>query len=75
LFFTPSDLEKPGRYHAREARAKAICVRCPVRLQCLGYALQAGEDHGIWGGLNEIERSRLGGKRGSVADYDPLLSA
>jgi len=31
--------------------AKRICQACEVRAECLDYALQAGEEHGIWGGL------------------------
>jgi WhiB family transcriptional regulator, redox-sensing transcriptional regulator len=39
--------------------AKAVCARCPVRTDCLRYALDAGSLQGIWGGLNEEERRRL----------------
>jgi WhiB family redox-sensing transcriptional regulator len=39
--------------------AKRVCVGCPVRLQCLEYALDNDERFGIWGGLSERERRRL----------------
>jgi len=39
-------------------RAKRICRRCPVRVPCLGYALDHGEAHGVWGGLSAEERTR-----------------
>ncbi|HEU0257569.1 MAG TPA: WhiB family transcriptional regulator [Microbacteriaceae bacterium] len=39
--------------------AKKICEQCPVRQQCLQYALQNDERFGIWGGLSERERRRL----------------
>lgn len=39
--------------------ARRICARCPVREQCLAYALDADERFGIWGGLDENERRRL----------------
>jgi WhiB family redox-sensing transcriptional regulator len=42
--------------------AKKICQRCPVRSECLEYALAHDERFGIWGGLSERERRRL--KRG-----------
>ncbi|OSC34901.1 WhiB family transcriptional regulator [Mycolicibacillus koreensis] len=44
--------------------AKKICQRCPVRNECLEYALAHDERFGIWGGLSERERRRL--KRGII---------
>lgn len=43
----------------REAAAKATCARCFVQAECLVWALVNGEEHGIWGGLNEREREAL----------------
>jgi WhiB family redox-sensing transcriptional regulator len=40
-------------------RAKAICRSCPVRAECLEYALDHQIEHGIWGGLVRDERRRL----------------
>lgn len=37
-----------------------ICDACPVALDCLGYALDRGIHHGIWGGKTERQRKRLG---------------
>jgi len=39
--------------------AKRLCSLCPVRVECLGYALAANERHGIWGGLSADARKRL----------------
>lgn len=39
--------------------AKRICADCPVRLQCLNYALKRNEPFGIWGGLSERERRKV----------------
>ena len=33
--------------------AKALCRRCPVRDDCLDYALGHDERFGIWGGTSE----------------------
>ena len=39
--------------------AKQVCRRCDVRDACLQWALEAGQDHGVWGGLSEDERRAL----------------
>ena len=39
--------------------AKEMCMRCPLRSQCLDYALEAKEPAGIWGGLTAFERMSL----------------
>ena len=59
LFFPPSHFERKEEREAREAEAKSICSACSVRRQCLDYALAIREPHGIWGGLNEVERRQL----------------
>lgn len=45
--------------HEQIARAKAVCARCPVREQCLAFAVTTGQDFGVWGGLSSDERRRL----------------
>lgn len=53
------------------SEAKAICHECDVRAECLAYALNNGEHHGIWGGLSERERRVIRTKR-SVLATGPL---
>jgi WhiB family redox-sensing transcriptional regulator len=36
--------------------ARAVCRRCPVEGDCLRWALDTGQDHGVWGGMTEEER-------------------
>jgi len=38
---------------------KAICRACDVQAECLAYAINNHEIHGIWGGLSERERRRI----------------
>ncbi len=59
MFFPPSHGERRDDRSERERLAKAICMPCPVRQACLDYALRTGEPHGIWGGMNEVERRLL----------------
>jgi len=58
-FFPPSHAERKEEKAARETRAKAICADCLVKNDCLDYAIRIREPHGIWGGLNEVERKAL----------------
>lgn len=47
-------------------QAKAVCRRCDVTDQCLQWALDSGQDAGVWGGMSEEERravKRRGGLR------------
>ena len=39
--------------------ARRICVECPVRAECLEYALTNQIDQGAWGGTSERERRRI----------------
>jgi WhiB family redox-sensing transcriptional regulator len=47
-------------------RARQVCDECPVRVECLDYALETNQDSGIWGGTTEDERRVL--RRQYVAD-------
>jgi WhiB family redox-sensing transcriptional regulator len=59
VFFPPPQFERKDEKLERESRAKAICAACPVKRDCLDYAVSIREVHGIWGGLNEAERKQL----------------
>ena len=45
------------------AEAKAVCTRCPVTSSCLSWALESGQDAGVWGGMSEDERRALKRRR------------
>jgi WhiB family redox-sensing transcriptional regulator len=40
-------------------KARRICADCPVKAECLEYALTYRIDHGVWGGASERERRRI----------------
>lgn len=56
LFF-PIGTTGPALLRIEEA--KKVCKSCEVREQCLAWALEAGHDHGVWGGMSEEERRTL----------------
>jgi WhiB family redox-sensing transcriptional regulator len=39
--------------------ARAICSGCPVRSECIDFALEHREIQGIWGGTTDDERKKL----------------
>ncbi|GAA2654464.1 MULTISPECIES: WhiB family transcriptional regulator [Streptomyces] len=53
LFF-PVGTGGPALLQIEEA--KAVCHRCPVRENCLQWALDGGQDLGVCGGMSEDER-------------------
>jgi WhiB family transcriptional regulator, redox-sensing transcriptional regulator len=59
VFFPPSD--------AHADAAKTICATCPVREECLEFALETRPPDGVWGGLTPIERHRLIRRRQKAA--------
>lgn len=44
---------------AAEYEAKLLCRSCPLKFQCLEYALVAKEPFGVWGGMTSEERKRV----------------
>ena len=48
-----------GQALVQIARAKEVCDECPVKIDCLEYALETNQDSGIWGGLAEEERRAI----------------
>lgn len=62
VFFAPGGTQ--------EHRAKVVCRSCPVRWECLAYALRHRVEHGVWGGLTDRERRKLLNRARSHA-WDP----
>ncbi len=58
----------PNTPHRQVAAAVAVCAGCPVRLECLLFALSHDERYGIWGGFTAEERRSLAKPHG--ARYD-----
>jgi len=60
IFFPVSST---GPAAGQVARAKTVCARCQVRTECLEFALDSGQDFGVWGGTTENERRSLRRRR------------
>lgn len=41
------------------AQGKRVCADCPIKNECLDWAMAHGEPWGTWGGLSEWERAKL----------------
>lgn len=48
------DLWFPEPHESARAGQK-ICLSCPVRMQCLEYAMRTHQTRGTWGGKSEFE--------------------
>ena len=60
---------------AAQNRAKAVCMGCPVRTECLADALDNRVEFGVWGGMTERERRALLRRRPNVTSWRGLLEA
>ncbi|WP_433456432.1 WhiB family transcriptional regulator (plasmid) [Streptomyces sp. CA-142005] len=58
---------------AAQNRAKAVCLGCPVRTECLAHALDSRIEFGVWGGMTERERRALLRRRPGVVSWGRLL--
>ncbi|MFF9287572.1 WhiB family transcriptional regulator [Streptomyces griseosporeus] len=64
LFFPIGD-NKLARAQAEQARQ--VCMGCPVRRQCLSWALATRQDSGVWGGMTEGERRAVHRRRSGTS--------
>jgi WhiB family redox-sensing transcriptional regulator len=54
LFF--ADQERSNEGKLRVAEARRICMDCAVRKECRAFAVDAGIDDGVWGGMDPGQR-------------------
>jgi WhiB family redox-sensing transcriptional regulator len=69
LFF-PIGNTGPALLQTEEA--KAVCRRCEVVESCLSWAMESGQDAGVWGGLSEDERRALKRRDARARRADPV---
>jgi len=61
----PLNLFFPERGEPVTSVIKDLCTECPVRTDCLEYALHH-ERYGVWGGLTEDQRQKIRRERNIV---------
>ena len=60
---------------AAQREVQGFCRACPVRTECLAYALDQRIEFGVWGGMTERQRRALLKGRPDVASWTELLTA
>jgi len=53
-------------------KAKIVCRRCEVVDNCLNWAMESGQDAGVWGALSDDERRALKRRNARARRADPL---
>lgn len=59
VFFPATDEGRTNHHSAEIRKAKEVCRTCPVQKECLSYALNSKERHGIWGGVSIMNQHRF----------------
>jgi WhiB family transcriptional regulator, redox-sensing transcriptional regulator len=69
LFFPSAAASADRTAYSRATEAKAFCACCPVRAECLAYALATRQKHGVWGGTTEDERRTMTRRNHRISPY------
>jgi hypothetical protein len=80
LFFPPSDDDTSVIVARHKMAVAPLCQTCPVATECLRWALDHGEDSGLWAATTPtdrraIRRARLAGVPDPIADDEPMCPA
>ena len=69
LFFPSSGMESSRNMNV----IKPFCEACPVRVDCLTYALSHPDERGIWAGTTENDRRKIRSKNYNERHAIPLV--
>lgn len=58
-FFGAASDERPTMKRSEISAARAVCAGCPVKQECLDWALSRREQFGVWGGTSGRQRARM----------------
>lgn len=65
----PNDFFPARGENEKMRAAKAVCAGCPVRVECLEYALATREREGVFGGTGGRERLKIAQARRRAERY------
>ena len=80
LFFPACDDDTSVLVARARVAIAPICGGCPVATECLRWALDTGQDHGLWAATTPtdrraVRRQRMAGVPDPVADAEAACSA
>ena len=71
-FFIVGPLDNVAQAHANWPRINELCGKCPVKQNCLDYALDNHIRQGIWGGKTYQQRRKYRKERDKQQAIDKL---
>jgi WhiB family redox-sensing transcriptional regulator len=72
-FFGAASDERPTMKRSEITYARGICAACPVKRDCLDWALTKGEAFGVWGGTSGRQRARMRGVMKTGVTQDKII--
>ena len=80
LFFPPTEDDTSSVVARHLLAVRPVCQSCPVATECLRWALDTGQDFGLWAATTPtdrraIRRDRMAGVPDPIADAEPMCPA
>ena len=80
LFFPPTEDDTSPAVARHLMAVGPVCRSCPVATECLRWALDTGQDFGLWAATTPtdrraIRRQRMAGVPDPIADTEPMCPA
>ena len=67
---SPKFFIKRGDQKSMLSKAKKVCEKCPVKDECLEFALKFNIQEGVWGGASGRQRRRMRSEQGYTDSLD-----
>jgi WhiB family redox-sensing transcriptional regulator len=73
LFFGTEDRQAPEDLIVAVETARRVCTICPVRRDCLSWALRNDMRYGVWGGTSGKQREKMRARLAAGASVQELV--